>query len=78
MPKYSSKTEESVDELEQRRREEESAKMRYQKESTSSMSEDSSGENNAVPFVRQERKVGRNEACPCGSGKKYKVCHGRL
>ena len=23
-----------------------------------------------------ERKVGRNEACPCGSGKKYKRCHG--
>ncbi|PZA00127.1 preprotein translocase subunit SecA [Gammaproteobacteria bacterium 2W06] len=30
------------------------------------------------PFVRGERKVGRNEACPCGSGKKYKHCHGRL
>jgi len=30
------------------------------------------------PFVRQGRKVGRNEACPCGSGKKYKHCHGRL
>jgi len=27
-------------------------------------------------FVRQERKVGRNEPCPCGSGKKYKHCHG--
>ena len=27
--------------------------------------------------VRRERKVGRNEACPCGSGKKYKHCHGR-
>jgi len=30
------------------------------------------------PFVRGERKVGRNEPCPCGSGKKYKQCHGRL
>ena len=28
-------------------------------------------------FVRPERKIGRNEPCPCGSGKKYKVCHGR-
>jgi preprotein translocase subunit SecA len=28
------------------------------------------------PFVRQERKVGRNELCPCGSGKKYKKCCG--
>ena len=31
----------------------------------------------AVP-VRAEPKVGRNEPCPCGSGKKYKQCHGKL
>ncbi len=31
-----------------------------------------------TPFVRQGRKVGRNEPCPCGSGKKYKQCHGQL
>lgn len=30
------------------------------------------------PFVRDEQKVGRNEPCPCGSGKKYKQCHGKL
>ena len=29
-------------------------------------------------FVRDGRKVGRNEACPCGSGKKFKQCHGKL
>ncbi len=29
-------------------------------------------------FVRDGRKVGRNEPCPCGSGKKYKRCHGQL
>jgi preprotein translocase subunit SecA len=29
-------------------------------------------------FVRSERKVGRNEPCPCGSGKKFKHCHGAL
>ncbi|MFT5115581.1 MAG: preprotein translocase subunit SecA, partial [Parasphingorhabdus sp.] len=29
-------------------------------------------------FVRDGRKVGRNEVCPCGSGKKFKQCHGRL
>ncbi|MEZ8548310.1 preprotein translocase subunit SecA [Vibrio cyclitrophicus] len=28
--------------------------------------------------VRDERKVGRNEPCPCGSGKKYKQCHGKI
>jgi len=32
----------------------------------------------ALPFVRDGRKVGRNEPCPCGSGKKFKQCHGRL
>jgi preprotein translocase subunit SecA len=31
-----------------------------------------------APFVRGDRKVGRNEPCPCGSGKKYKHCHGAL
>jgi preprotein translocase subunit SecA len=32
----------------------------------------------AEPFVRDGRKVGRNEPCPCGSGKKFKQCHGKL
>ncbi len=32
----------------------------------------------AEPFVRGGRKVGRNEPCPCGSGKKFKQCHGKL
>ena len=30
------------------------------------------------PFVREGHKVGRNDPCPCGSGKKYKHCHGKL
>jgi preprotein translocase subunit SecA len=30
------------------------------------------------PFVRSGRKVGRNEPCPCGSGKKFKQCHGKI
>jgi len=29
-------------------------------------------------FVRSSQKIGRNDPCPCGSGKKYKQCHGRL
>ncbi|MFG0832403.1 preprotein translocase subunit SecA [Aeromonas bivalvium] len=29
-------------------------------------------------FVRDEQKIGRNDPCPCGSGKKYKHCHGQL
>ncbi|MBK1643377.1 preprotein translocase subunit SecA [Thiocapsa imhoffii] len=31
----------------------------------------------AQPYVRGERKIGRNEPCPCGSGKKFKQCHGK-
>jgi preprotein translocase subunit SecA len=30
------------------------------------------------PIVREGQKIGRNDPCPCGSGKKYKQCHGRL
>ncbi len=32
----------------------------------------------AAPFERSNPKVGRNDMCPCGSGKKYKQCHGNL
>ena len=32
----------------------------------------------AMPFTRGQPKIGRNQPCPCGSGKKYKRCHGRL
>src|SRR5690606_2644815 len=36
------------------------------------------GADPVAPYVREQPKVGRNEPCPCGSGKKYKQCHGRL
>ncbi len=38
----------------------------------------SSQEDEQQPFVREGKKVGRNEPCPCGSGKKFKQCHGKL
>lgn len=41
------------------------------------VSEDESEEAHQ-PYVRSEKKVGRNDPCPCGSGKKYKQCHGKL
>jgi preprotein translocase subunit SecA len=42
-------------------------------------SEQQDGEQVAVAAepVRAEPKIGRNEPCPCGSGKKYKHCHGQ-
>ena len=36
------------------------------------------GGDKAPPFVREMAKVGRNDPCPCGSGKKYKLCHGKI
>ncbi|MDX1557734.1 MAG: SEC-C metal-binding domain-containing protein, partial [Marinobacter sp.] len=79
---------EEMEEVERRRKqelEEELAKARLRHDETSATAE-SQGEGNAddtrqstpETFVRQERKVGRNEPCPCGSGKKYKQCHGKV
>jgi uncharacterized protein YecA (UPF0149 family) len=31
----------------------------------------------ATPVKREGEKIGRNDPCPCGSGKKYKRCHGK-
>ncbi|MCB1716143.1 MAG: SEC-C domain-containing protein, partial [Candidatus Competibacteraceae bacterium] len=59
------------------------AQMHYEHAEVSALSEEQQAEADgkeaqAAPYVRDERKVGRNEPCPCGSGKKYKHCHGRL
>ncbi len=35
-------------------------------------------ESKPQPFVRKNDKIGRNDPCPCGSGRKYKQCHGKL
>ncbi len=68
--------------MENRRREEEAKNtLNFQKESSSALGaveEVASPEEPQTPFTRRERKVGRNEPCPCGSGKKYKSCHGVL
>ena len=40
--------------------------------------EEAVAEEGYTTFVRDEQKVGRNDPCPCGSGKKYKHCHGQL
>jgi preprotein translocase subunit SecA len=42
------------------------------------LEEEASTEAMAETFIRQAPKVGRNDPCPCGSGKKYKQCHGVL
>jgi len=48
-----------------------------QKKASDVVSEAAAAVEKAKP-VRTGPKVGRNDPCPCGSGKKYKQCHGRL
>ena len=73
---------------ERRRRVENSKRMQFQGSEAAEANFDQMGVSGAdvmapmavgkpQTFVREDRKVGRNEKCPCGSGKKYKQCHGR-
>ena len=85
------KQDESADAIEQKRlQEQQQAQTRQVHRSASAMNpepaqggqgqlgaQDDSAEPQ-TPFTRQGQKVGRNEICPCGSGKKYKQCHGKL
>lgn len=66
---------------EQQRRNQMPQQLIFQHEETSTAaSEDESTADDAqiIPFTRNNPKVGRNHPCPCGSGKKYKQCHGKL
>jgi preprotein translocase subunit SecA len=76
------RTESDVEAVEQQRRSE--APRQYQHAEASAMGGQQeeeaapAGAETHTPYTRQGRKIGRNEPCPCGSGKKYKQCHGKL
>lgn len=69
-------TEADADAIEAQRKAEQIMHMQFTHQELDGM--DDSESNGDRPFRRMEQKTGRNEACPCGSGKKYKVCHGKL
>ncbi|GAL06485.1 preprotein translocase subunit SecA [Photobacterium aphoticum] len=73
---------EEVERVEEERRrlaEELARRQQFQHQNAASQIADESEEaDEAAPYQREERKVGRNEPCPCGSGKKYKQCHGQI
>ncbi len=50
----------------------------YEEALAAAAAEDAAAKPAVAPFVRASEKVGRNDPCPCGSGKKYKQCHGRI
>ena len=69
-----------VDEMEQRRRDEEAKiKLAYQHASAEALSDTAEQQVEAPrTVIREGEKIGRNDPCPCGSGQKYKQCHGKL
>ena len=74
---------EELEAMERRRKEELERQMARAKavhDDGSALDEggEASEEDSAEPFVREGKKVGRNEPCPCGSGKKFKQCHGKV
>lgn len=84
LSKFEVKAEQDVERFEAQRREAaQSVKMEFQHTKLGAGYEEEPpaaqlGTAVAQPIIRTERKVGRNEPCPCGSRKKYKHCHGNL
>ena len=74
-------TQEQLEEVERRRREEaERQKLKLQHDEASALASEKELQELKPerPYVRSGQKIGRNDPCPCGSGKKYKACHGKL
>ncbi len=84
LSKFEIRKEEDVEQMEAQRRAASNFKMQYHHDASNNMNQDDVmvAEDNAkvvsLADVRNLAKVGRNEPCPCGSGKKYKQCHGSL
>lgn len=68
---------EDVEAVEEQRRKAESTEMQFQHEEMEQVASDVPKAGPA-PVFRDAEKIGRNDLCPCGSGKKYKQCHGKL
>ncbi len=75
-------TREQVEQVEREKAAQAVSNVQYQHASyAEALGDNGSAESEAAkpaPFVRRMGKIGRNDPCPCGSGKKYKHCHGKL
>jgi len=78
LSKIQIRSEEEIEAMEAQRRRVNEAQMQFQHAEAGALAQGESEEDSSQPYVREGRKVGRNEPCPCGSGKKYKHCHGKL
>ncbi|MFT6371613.1 MAG: preprotein translocase subunit SecA [Gammaproteobacteria bacterium] len=72
------KSESEVEALEKRKIENENIKMEHASANSPLSRKESSTEDEQQPYIRKEKKIGRNEPCWCDSGKKFKQCHGKL
>ncbi|MFT5503402.1 MAG: preprotein translocase subunit SecA, partial [Gammaproteobacteria bacterium] len=73
------RNEEQVDALEQSHVNDQNIKMEHASAQSALQSNtDERQDDGHQPFVRKDKKVGRNDPCYCGSGKKFKQCHGKL
>lgn len=74
------RTQEEIDALEQQQQIPKDVNYEHASTATMQAEEDTEqrGEPHQQPFVRSDKKIGRNDPCYCGSGKKYKQCHGKL
>ena len=62
----------------QRRKEQEGREYQHAQSANLAQETGEEGAPAAQPVQRLGPKVGRNDPCPCGSGKKYKQCHGKI
>ena len=69
-------TADDVRALEEQRRQ--TVDMKFRHDSAAGMAAAEQGGQPELPFTRETPKVGRNDPCPCGSGKKFKQCHGKI
>lgn len=82
LSKFEVRQEEDVEQIEEQRRQSLNANMQFRHAELSAMPEGDDDvavaeeSERVVPFERAGNKVGRNDPCPCGSGKKFKHCHG--
>jgi preprotein translocase subunit SecA len=68
----------AMEEADRRRHEQQASQMNFQHPSAGSASADEELADMGVIKAAAGPKVGRNDPCPCGSGKKFKQCHGQI
>lgn len=79
LSKVQIRTQDEIDALEQKQHI--PSDMQYQHAESSAIQDESQSpeeKEHHQPYVRTDKKIGRNDPCYCGSGKKYKQCHGKL